>query len=53
MAIVYTDGHSRFFYITERYTVAQQDWVKYKNTSGEEFTCVKEAFEFRFQLVEQ
>jgi hypothetical protein len=52
MAIVYTDGQSKFFYVVERYTVGQEDWVKYKNTTGEEFTCLKEAFDFRFQLTE-
>jgi hypothetical protein len=53
MAIVYTDGKSRFFYIVERYTVEQADWIRYKNTTGEEFTCLKEAFEFRFHPTEQ
>lgn len=53
MAIVYTDGNSRFFYVVDRYTIDQQDWVKYKNTTGEEFTCLKEAFEFRFHTTEQ
>lgn len=53
MAIVYTDGNSRFFYVVERYTVGQADWIKYKNTTGEEFTCLKEAFEFRFHPLEQ
>jgi uncharacterized protein len=53
MAIVYTDGNSRFFYVVERYTVGQQDWIKYKNTTGEEFTCLKEAFDARFTPMEQ
>jgi hypothetical protein len=53
MAIVYTDGNSKFFYIVERYTVEQTDWIKYKNTTGEEFTCLKQAFEFRFRPLEQ
>lgn len=53
MAIVYTDGHSRFFYVIERYTQDQQDWIRYKNTTGDEFTCLQESFYFRFQAVEQ
>ena len=53
MAIVYTDGHSRFFYVIERYSQDQQDWIRYKNTTGDEFTCLQEAFYFRFQAVEQ
>jgi hypothetical protein len=53
MAIVYTDGYSRFFYVVERYVVGQQDWVRYKNTTGDEFTCLQESFDFRFQAVEQ
>ena len=52
MAIVYTDGYSRFFYVTERYQVDQQDWIRYTNAMGEEFTCLKEAFDCRFQPVE-
>ncbi len=52
MAIVYTDGHNRFFYVTERYRVDQADWVRYTNSTGEEFTCLQEAFNFRFQPVE-
>jgi hypothetical protein len=53
MAIVYTDGHSRFFYVVERYQIDQTDWVRYKNTTGDEFTCLRESFEFRFRAVEQ
>ena len=53
MAIVYTDGQNRFFYIIERYTVDQMDWIRYTNTMGEEFTCLKEAFMDRFTLMEQ
>jgi hypothetical protein len=53
MAIVYTDGHSRFFYVIERYKVGQSDWIRYKNTTGDEFTCLQEAFDFRFQATEQ
>jgi uncharacterized protein len=53
MAIVYTDGHNRFFYVVERYRVGQQDWVRYTNATGEEFTCLTEAFNFRFQAVEE
>ena len=53
MAIVYTDGKDKFFYVVERYTVGQADWIKYKNTTGEEFTCLKEAFDARFIPMEQ
>jgi hypothetical protein len=53
MAIVYTDGQSRFFYVIERYTVGHKAWVRYKNTIGDEFTCLQEAFELRFRAVEQ
>ena len=53
MAIVYTDGHSRFFYVVERYQVDQQDWIRYTNTMGEEFTCREEAFNERFTPMEQ
>jgi hypothetical protein len=52
MAIVYTDGYSRFFYVVERYQVDQNNWVRYTNSTGEEFTCLEEAFNFRFQPVE-
>lgn len=52
MAIVYTDTHNRFFYVTERYQVDQQDWIRYTNTTGEEFTCRIEAFLNRFKPVE-
>ena len=52
MAIIYTDTNSRFFYVIERYTVDQKDWVRYTNSMGEEFTCLKEAFDFRFHPVE-
>ena len=53
MAIVYTDGRSRYFYVIERYQVDQQDWIRYTNSVGEEFTCLQAAFNFRFQPVEQ
>ena len=53
MAIVYTDGKEKFFYVVERYTVDQTDWIKYKNTTGEEFTCLKEAFDTRFKPTER
>jgi uncharacterized protein len=53
MAIVYTDGYSRFFYVIERYTVEQQDWIRYKNTTGDEFTCLQSAFDERFYPTEQ
>lgn len=52
MAIVYTDGHNRFFYIVERYQVDQTEWIRYTNTMGEEFTCLYEAFLDRFTPVE-
>jgi hypothetical protein len=53
MAIVYTDGHSRFFYVIERYQIDQIDWVRYTNSTGEEFTCRTEAFNQRFIPQEQ
>ena len=53
MAIVYTDGHSRFFYVVERYQIDQTDWVRYTNSTGEEFTCLEAAFDERFIPMEQ
>jgi hypothetical protein len=53
MAIVYKDGHSRFFYVIERYQIDQNNWVRYTNAMGEEFTCRKEAFDERFIPMEQ
>jgi hypothetical protein len=53
MAIIYKDGHGKIFYVTERYTVDQNDWIRYTNTMGEEFTCLKEAFDERFEPQEQ
>lgn len=53
MAIIYTDIQNRLFYVTERYTVDQQDWIRYTNTMGEEFTCLAQAFETRFRPLEQ
>lgn len=53
MAIIYKDKDSRFFYVQERYTVDQNDWIRYTNTMGEEFTCLKEAFDERFIPMEQ
>jgi hypothetical protein len=53
MAIIYTDRQGKFFYIRDRYTVDQTDWVRYTNSIGEEFTCLKEAFEERFIPQEQ
>lgn len=53
MAIIYRDSNDRFFYVQERYTVDQNDWIRYTNTMGEEFTCLKEAFLNRFTPVEQ
>jgi hypothetical protein len=53
MAIIYQDQNSRFFYVQERYTVDQKDWIRYTNAMGEEFTCLDEAFLDRFTPVEQ
>ena len=53
MAIIYRDAESRYFYVQERYTVDQNDWIRYTNTMGEEFTCLVEAFEERFIKLEQ
>ena len=53
MAVIYTDKHGKFFYVQERYTVDQMDWIRYTNTMGEEFTCLVEAFEQRFIPQEQ
>ena len=53
MAIVYTDGRLRFFYVIERYTVGHEAWVRYKNTTGDEFTCLQQAFDSRFHATEQ
>ena len=53
MAIIYTDGHSRFFYVVERYQIDQTDWVRYTNSLGEEFTCLEAAFNERFRATEQ
>lgn len=53
MGTAYTDGHSRFFYVVERYQVEDQAWVRYKNTTGDEFTCLQQAFDFRFKATEQ
>lgn len=52
MAIVYTDTHDKFFYVVERYQVDQNDWIRYTNAMGEEFTCRQEAFLDRFRSVE-
>ena len=53
MAIIYKDCDTRFFYVVERYTIDQNDWIRYTNAMGEEFTCLQEAFDERFQPVEQ
>jgi hypothetical protein len=53
MAIVYTDTQGKLFYIVERYQIDQNDWIRYTNTMGEEFTCRKEAFDERFTPMEQ
>ena len=51
-SIVYTDKNSKIFYVKERYTVGQEDWIKYTNHLGEEFTCRVEAFNDRFTPTE-
>jgi len=51
--IVYMDKDSRIFYVKERYTVDQDDWIKYTNHLGEEFTCRTEAFNERFTPTEK
>ena len=53
MAIIYKDSTGKVFYILERYTVDQHDWIRYTNAIGEEFTCRKEAFDKRFNPTEQ
>lgn len=53
MAIIYTDGHDKFFYVVEQYQVDQKDWIRYTNAIGEEFTCLREAFDERFTPTEQ
>jgi hypothetical protein len=53
MAIIYQDNYGKFFYVVEHYTVDQADWIRYTNTMGEEFTCLREAFEERFTPQEQ
>ena len=53
MAIIYRGPDGHIFYVTERYTVDQKDWIRYTNTMGEEFTCLKEAFDERYRPVEQ
>ena len=53
MAIIYRDSQGKAFYVIERYTVDQTDWIRYTNIIGEEFTCRKEAFDERFTPQEQ
>ena len=53
MSIIYRGPDGRFFYVVERYTVDQNDWVRYTNTMGEEFTCLKAAFDERYTKTEQ
>ena len=53
MAIIYRGPDGHIFYVVERYTVDQKDWIRYTNTMGEEFTCLKEAFDERFKKMEQ
>ena len=53
MAIIYRDSQGKAFYVVERYTVDQTDWIRYTNTIGEEFTCRKAAFDERFTPQEQ
>ena len=53
MSIIYRGPDGRFFYVVERYTVDQNDWIRYTNTMGEEFTCLEGAFNQRFIKMEQ
>jgi hypothetical protein len=53
MAIIYKDSTGKVFYVVERYTVDQHDWIRYTNSMGEEFTCRKAAFDERFTAMEQ
>jgi hypothetical protein len=53
MAIIYKDSTGKAFYVVERYTVDQTDWIRYTNSMGEEFTCREEAFDERFTPMEQ
>jgi hypothetical protein len=53
MGIIYTGSNGKVFYVKERYTVGQEDWIKYTNHLGEEFTCREEAFNERFKEGEQ
>ena len=52
MTIIYKDAQSKIFYVKERYTVDLDQWIKYTNHLGEEFTCRLAAFEERFKPVE-
>ena len=53
MSICYLGPDGRIFYVVERYTVDQMDWIRYTNTVGEEYTCRQEAFDERFTKMEQ
>ena len=53
MSIIYRGPDGRIFYVVERYTVDQNDWIRYTNNTGEEFTCLKEAFDERYTKTEQ
>jgi hypothetical protein len=53
MSIIYSSADGKVFYVVERYTVDQDDWIRYTNTMGEEFTCREEAFNQRFKPTEQ
>jgi hypothetical protein len=53
MSIIYRDSQDKLFYVQERYTVDQNDWIRYTNTMGEEFTCLEEAFNERFTPTEK
>ena len=48
MAIIYRDANSKIFYVKERFTADNKEWIKYTNHIGEEFACLIEAFESRF-----
>ena len=49
MSIIYTSKDNNIFYVKDRYQVDQQDWIRYTNHLGEEFTCHLEAFNERFR----
>lgn len=48
MSIIYRDTNFKIFYVKERVTIDNREWIKYTNHIGEEFSCLIEAFESRF-----